>query len=50
VASIWYLAMTSVLYVGQYFIERRFGRGFSRAQQATMRGRWLSMGHGGAAR
>ena len=29
VASIWYLAMTSVLYVGQYFIERRFGRGFS---------------------
>ena len=23
VASIWYLVMTSVLYVGQYFIERR---------------------------
>jgi polar amino acid transport system permease protein len=33
VASIWYLAMTSVAYVGQYFIERRFGRGFSRAEQ-----------------
>ena len=33
VASIWYLALTSVLYVGQYFIERRFGRGFSRAEQ-----------------
>jgi polar amino acid transport system permease protein len=33
VASIWYLALTSVLYVGQYFIERRFGRGFSRAGQ-----------------
>ncbi|MGB9186153.1 MAG: amino acid ABC transporter permease [Solirubrobacteraceae bacterium] len=31
VASIWYLVMTSVLYVGQYFIERRYGRGFSRA-------------------
>jgi len=30
VASIWYLALTSVLYVGQHFIERRFGRGFSR--------------------
>ena len=30
VASIWYLVMTSVLYVGQYFIERRYGRGFSR--------------------
>jgi len=41
VASIWYLAMTSVLYVGQYFIERRFGRGFSRAEQMTMRARWL---------
>jgi polar amino acid transport system permease protein len=47
VASIWYLAMTSVLYVGQYFIERRFGRGFSRAEQATMRGRWLGMRGGG---
>jgi polar amino acid transport system permease protein len=41
VASIWYLAMTSVLYVGQYFIERRFGRGFSRTERMTMRGRWL---------
>jgi polar amino acid transport system permease protein len=46
VASIWYLAMTSVLYVGQYFIERRYGRGFSRAERATMRERWLTMGGG----
>jgi len=30
VASIWYLAMTSVLYVFQYFIERRYSRGSSR--------------------
>jgi polar amino acid transport system permease protein len=44
VASIWYLALTSVLYVGQYFIERRFGRGFSRAEPVTMRARWLGMG------
>jgi polar amino acid transport system permease protein len=42
VASLWYLAMTSVLYVGQYFIERRFGRGFSRAQRPGMLARWLS--------
>jgi polar amino acid transport system permease protein len=48
VASIWYLAMTSLLYVGQYFVERRFGRGFSRAEQMTMRARWLGMGRGGA--
>jgi polar amino acid transport system permease protein len=30
VASIWYLVMTSVLYVIQYFIERRYSRGSSR--------------------
>jgi polar amino acid transport system permease protein len=30
VASIWYLLMTSVLYVGQYFLEKRYGRGTSR--------------------
>jgi polar amino acid transport system permease protein len=29
-ASIWYLVMTSVLYVGQYFLEKRFGRGTTR--------------------
>jgi polar amino acid transport system permease protein len=46
VAVAWYLIMTSVLYVGQYFIERRYGRGFSRAQRATMQERWLSFGHG----
>jgi polar amino acid transport system permease protein len=47
-ASIWYLAMTSVAYVFQYFIERRYGRGFTRAQRSTMRARWLGMGRGGA--
>jgi polar amino acid transport system permease protein len=46
VASLWYLVMTSVAYVGQYFIERRYGRGFTRAERATMRGRWLGMGGG----
>jgi polar amino acid transport system permease protein len=37
VASIWYLAMTSVLYVAQYHIEQHFGRGFSRAEQRRNR-------------
>jgi polar amino acid transport system permease protein len=46
VASIWYLVLTSILYVGQYFIERRYGRGFSRAQQASLRERWFSFGGG----
>ena len=45
VAVIWYLVMTSVLYVAQYFIERRFGRGFTRAQAVSMRSRWLSFRH-----
>ncbi len=29
VASLWYLLFTSVLSIGQYFLERRFGRGSS---------------------
>jgi polar amino acid transport system permease protein len=37
VASIWYLVLTSILYVGQYFIERRYGRGFSRTEGAGVR-------------
>jgi polar amino acid transport system permease protein len=48
VASIWYLAMTSVAYVIQYFVERRYGRGFSRAERASMRSRWLGIGRGSA--
>jgi polar amino acid transport system permease protein len=45
VVVIWYLVLTSVLYVGQYFIERRYGRGFTRAERATMRARWLALGN-----
>jgi polar amino acid transport system permease protein len=30
VASTWYLAMTSLLMIGQYFLEKRFSRGSSR--------------------
>jgi polar amino acid transport system permease protein len=35
VASLWYLFFTSVLSVGQYFLERRFGRGSSRNRRVT---------------
>ena len=35
VASIWYLAMTSVLYVGQYYLERYYARGSSRELPLT---------------
>jgi len=30
VAALWYLAVTSVLYVGQYYIERHYARGSTR--------------------
>jgi len=35
VASLWYLGMTSVLYVGQYYLERHFARGSSRELPPT---------------
>jgi polar amino acid transport system permease protein len=35
-ASIWYLAVTSVLSIGQYYIERYFGRGTAREQPPTL--------------
>jgi polar amino acid transport system permease protein len=35
VASIWYLAMTSVLYVGQFYVERYYARGSSRELPPT---------------
>jgi polar amino acid transport system permease protein len=39
VESIWYLVMTSVLYVGQFYLERKFGQGFSRTQRGE---RWFN--------
>ncbi len=35
VASAWYLAMTSLLYVGQYYLERYYARGSSRELPPT---------------
>ena len=37
VASIWYLAVTSVLSVGQYYVERHYSRGSSRARPTPLR-------------
>jgi polar amino acid transport system permease protein len=33
-ASVWYIVCTSVLYVGQYYLERYYGRGYSRQGDA----------------
>jgi polar amino acid transport system permease protein len=35
VASIWYLALTSILYIGQYYLERHFARGSTRELPPT---------------
>jgi polar amino acid transport system permease protein len=35
VASIWYLAVTSILSIGQYYLERRYGRSLARGQAET---------------
>ena len=36
VVSIWYLAVTSVLSIGQYYLERYFGRGTAREAAPTL--------------
>jgi polar amino acid transport system permease protein len=35
VVSVWYIIITSILSVGQYYLERRYGRGSSRALPPT---------------
>ncbi len=48
-ASIWYLVCTSVLYVGQYYLERHYGRGATRqlalTPLQTIRSRLMSLRH-----
>ena len=46
-ACLWYLLLTSVLMVGQYFLERHFARGYGAAPSAaatrltaSLRHRW----------
>jgi polar amino acid transport system permease protein len=43
VASIWYLFMTSILTVGQFYIERHFGRGSTRESPPTPLQRFRKM-------
>ena len=40
VISIWYLILTSILSVGQSYLERHFGRGTSRQTRPTLFERW----------
>ena len=44
VAVIWYLALTSILSVGQYFLEKKYGKGHGAQGTASMGRRWLGRG------
>ncbi|GAB1646099.1 amino acid ABC transporter permease [Krasilnikovia sp. MM14-A1259] len=46
-AVIWYLIMCSILMVGQFFLERHFGRGYGTAAKAKRRLRNIEMEQGG---
>ena len=47
VAAIWYLTMTSVLMVGQFYLERHFARGSTRNVAPTLLQRFRGLGQGG---
>ncbi len=44
VASFWYLVVTSVLSVGQFYLERHFGRGVAGSRQQRAKRRLATMG------
>jgi len=44
VASVWYIVCTSVLYVGQHYLERYYGRGFSREANVRLWARMRALG------
>ncbi|GAB3079655.1 amino acid ABC transporter permease [Micromonospora schwarzwaldensis] len=46
-ACLWYLFLTSILLVGQYFLERHFGKGYGTTQRARARLRTLAAETGG---
>jgi polar amino acid transport system permease protein len=46
-ACMWYLFLTSLLMIGQNFVERRFARGYDSARRAGVRLRGLTRGQGG---
>jgi polar amino acid transport system permease protein len=46
VASVWYLVVTTVLSVGQFYLERHFGRGVAGSRQQRAKRRLATMGPG----
>ena len=47
VAALWYLALTSILSVGQYYVERYYGRGVAIGPQTAGLAGMLTRGAGG---
>lgn len=48
-ACLWYLLLTSVLLIGQYYLERHFSKGFGKSGQAKIRLRGITAEAGGSA-
>lgn len=48
-ACLWYLFLTSILLVGQYFLERHFGKGYGASGRARMKLRGMTAEAGGGA-
>lgn len=46
-AILWYLFLVSILLVGQYFLERRFARGYGRSGAAKLKLDGITVEHGG---
>ncbi|MFE9207203.1 amino acid ABC transporter permease [Micromonospora sp. NPDC007230] len=46
-ATLWYLFLTSILLVGQYYLERHFSKGFGRSERARQRLRDITAESGG---
>ncbi|SBT47906.1 amino acid ABC transporter permease [Micromonospora narathiwatensis] len=46
-ATLWYLFLTSILLVGQYYLERHFSKGFGRSARARQRLRDITAENGG---
>jgi len=44
VASIWYLVLTSILTIGQYYLERHYGRSQQRGRPRALVEQWLLQG------
>lgn len=48
-ACLWYLALTSVLLIGQYYLERHFSKGYGRSERARFKLRQIAAETGGGA-